>query len=96
MSPAPGQLAGLVDTVTVDLADQYTGVLVIDGRRDPGRPARTGHRLETISFRPGPDKEISRFRAGENTVVVKYWEGRLKDRPATDPSSFSWNFRAAA
>src|SRR6187455_858387 len=35
VSPEPNQITRLVDTVTVDLADQYTGVLVIDGIEIP-------------------------------------------------------------
>src|SRR5258707_1208269 len=35
VSPKPDELTSLVDTVSVDLADQYTGVLVIDGVEIP-------------------------------------------------------------
>ena len=35
VSPKPDSNTGLVDTVTVDLADRYTGVLVIDGVEIP-------------------------------------------------------------
>jgi hypothetical protein len=95
VSPEPNQLTGLVDTVTVDLADRYTGVLVIDGVEIPEDQLDRVVGIQTVSFRPGPDKAISRFRAGENVVVVKYWDGRLQDRPAK-PYSYSWNFRASA
>jgi hypothetical protein len=95
VSPEPNQLTGLIDTVTVDLADQYSGVLVVDGVEIPEDQLDRVVGIQTISFRPGPDKVISRFRAGENVVVVKYWNGRLQDRPAK-PYSFSWTFRASA
>jgi hypothetical protein len=95
ISPERAQLASPLDTVSVDLADQYTGVLVIDGIEIPEDQLERVVSLQTISFRPGPDKAISRYRAGENTVVVKYWRGRLQDRPG-NPYSFGWTFRASA
>jgi hypothetical protein len=96
ISPLPGQLTGLVDTVTVDLADRYTGVLVIDGVEIPEDQLERVAGIQTVSFRPGPGKEISAFRAGDNTVTVKYWNGRLVDRPTTGLYSYSWTFRASA
>jgi hypothetical protein len=94
ISPANGALAGLVDDVTVDLADNLTGVLVIDGREIPEDQLDRIAELGVITFRPGPDKEIPHYIAGENTVVVKYWP-RTKNRPQT-PASYGWRFRAAA
>ena len=95
ISPEPNQLTGPVDNVTVDLADQYTGVLVVDGVEIPEDQLDRVVGIQTVTFRPGRDKEISRFRPGQNTVVVRYWNGRLQDRPAK-PFSFSWSFRASA
>jgi hypothetical protein len=95
VSPQPDQITGLIDTVTVDLADRYSGVLVVDGIEIPEDELERVVGIQQVSFRPGPDKAISRFRAGENTVVVKYWNGRLQDRPA-QPYSFSWSFVAKA
>jgi hypothetical protein len=95
VSPEPDQITGLVDTVTVDLADQYSGVLVVDGVEIPEDELERVVGIQQVSFRPGPDKAFSRFRAGENTVVVRYWNGRLQDRPAK-PYSFSWSFVAKA
>ena len=95
ITPAPDQLSGLVDTVSATLRSGYTGVLVVDGVEIPEDQLERIPGLNQISFRPGPGREISRFRAGDNTVVVKYWEGLLKDRPA-NPFSYSWTFKAAA
>jgi hypothetical protein len=94
ISPENGALASLVDDVTVDLADRYTGVLVIDGVEIPEDQLNIVAELGVITFRPGPDKDISRFRAGENTVDVLYWP-RTKERPAK-PFRYSWRFKAAA
>jgi hypothetical protein len=95
VNPAPGELTGLIDTVAVDLADRYSGVLVIDGVEIPEDELERVVGIQTVSFRPGPGKAISRFRAGVNVVVVKYWNGRVQDRPAR-PFSYSWQFRASA
>jgi hypothetical protein len=96
VTPLPGALTGLVDTVSVDLADRYTGVLVIDGVEIPEDQLERVDGIQTVSFRPGPGKEFSQFRAGENTVTVKYWDGRLQDRPAKGLFSYSWTFQASA
>jgi hypothetical protein len=94
ISPERGALASLVDDVTVDLRDSLTGVLVIDGVEIPEDQLNRVSELGIISFRPGTNKEISRFRAGDNTVVVLYWP-RTKQRPKS-PASYGWRFRAAA
>lgn len=96
VSPNPGDITGLVDSVSVDLADRYTGVLVIDGVEIPEDQLQRVPGIQTISFRPGPGKEITAFRPGQNTVVVKYWNGRLVDRPAHGLFSYSWSFVAKA
>jgi hypothetical protein len=98
ISPERGELTSLVDTITVDLADTMTGVLVVDGHEIPEDQLERVVGLQQVSFRPGPGKDISRFRPGDNTVVVKYWPGRLQDRPANPAKlfSFGWTFRAAA
>jgi len=94
ISPERGELTGLVDDVTVDLRDDLQGELLIDSVRIPEDQLDTIEQLGRISFRPGPGKEFTRFLAGDNTVVVRYWP-RGEPRPEVPPS-FSWRFRAAA
>jgi hypothetical protein len=94
VSPAPGEITGLIDDVTVDLRDDLTGVLVIDGIEIPEDQLERTPELGIVTFRPGPGKELTQFRGGTNTVVVYYWPS-TKDRPA-HPSVHSWSFRAAA
>ena len=94
INPERGALTGLVDDVTVDLRNDLTGVLVLDGIEIPEDQLDRVPELGEVSFRPGPGKELTRFEVGENTVVVKYWP-RTKARPA-NPPSFGWRFRAAA
>jgi hypothetical protein len=94
ISPQRGELTGLIDDITVDLDDSYTGVIEVDGKEIPEDQLDRIEQLGVISFRPGPGKEIPRLIAGENTVVVLYWL-RTDPRPPK-PITFSWRFRAAA
>lgn len=97
ISPERGEITGLVDTITVDLRDDMTGVLVVDGIEIPEDQLERVVGLQQVIYRPGPGKDIPRFRAGDNTVVVKYWRGRLQDRPAESKLyTYGWTFRAAA
>jgi hypothetical protein len=95
ISPGRGELTGLVDTVTVDLRNDLTGVLVIDRVEIPEDELDRVKDLGQISFRPGPGKALTKLATGTNTVVVKYWSRRLAERPAK-PSSFGWSFEASA
>jgi hypothetical protein len=95
ISPERGQLTSLIDTITVDLRNDLTGVLVVDGVEIPEDELQRVKELGEISFRPGPDKIITRFRPGNNEVVVKYWSQKLTNRPA-NPPSYGWSFRASA
>src|SRR5438874_6810304 len=72
--PERGQLTGLVDTVSIDLADNLQGDMAVDGIPIPDDQLDTIPQLGVISFRPGPGKDLSRLLAGDNTVVVHYWQ----------------------
>ena len=95
VSPRPGELIRLQDTITADLRDGLTGVLLIDGAEVPLDQLEIVRPLSQISFRPGPDKELLRFEPGEHTATVLYWTGTQNDRPAK-VGSYSWRFRAGA
>jgi len=94
INPERGELTGLIDDVEVDLNDRYTGVLELDGVEIPEDQLDRIEQLGVIAFRPGPGKEFTKLRTGENTVVVHYWP-RTDPRPET-PLTFSWRFQAAA
>jgi hypothetical protein len=94
VSPRPGELARLQDTITADLRDDLTGVLVIDGAEVPEDQLERIIPLGAMSFRPGPDQDLARFEPGEHTVAVYYWP-QGKPRPS-NPSVYSWRFRAGA
>ena len=100
VSPEPGSIAGPIDTITVDLDDHRTGVLLVKKAgayvEIPEDQLDRVVELGQISFRPGPGKEITKFSAGENDVVVLFWsKTRVGGRPA-HPASYSWSFQVKA
>lgn len=95
VTPRPGELVRRQDTITADLRNGLTGVLLIDGREIPLDQLEIVKPLSQISFRPGPGKEIESLDAREHTATVLYWVGTQLDRP-TKVSSYSWRFRAGA
>lgn len=100
VSPAPGSIAGPIDTITVDLEDHLTGVLLVKKAgvyvEIPEDQLDRVPELGQISFRPGPGREITKFSAGENDVVVLYWsKTRVGGRP-THPASYPWTFQVKA
>jgi hypothetical protein len=94
VTPGPGELIRLQDTIVVDLRDNLTGVLLLDGAEVPEDQLDRVVPLGQLSFRPGPSKDLLQFEPGEHTAVVLYWP-QGKARPAT-PASYSWRFRAGA
>jgi hypothetical protein len=100
VTPAPGSIAGPIDTITVDLEDHLTGVLLVKKAgayvEIPEDQLDRVVELGQIGFRPGPGKEITKFAAGENDVVVLFWsKTRVGGRP-THPASYSWSFQVKA
>jgi hypothetical protein len=100
VSPEPGSIAGPIDTITVDLDDSLTGVLLVkqNGRyiEIPEDQLDRVVELGQVSFRPGPGKDITAFNVGETDVSVLYWsKTRIGGRPA-HPASYSWNFQVKA
>ena len=92
ITPERGEI--LQDEIVVDLSNNYTGVLVIDGAEVPEDQLTRVSDLGQVSFRPGPDKDVEKFSPGLHTVVVLYWvQGR--DRPPK-PDAFSWTFRSVS
>jgi hypothetical protein len=94
VSPAPGTQADRRTSVSVDLRDGLTGVLVIDRLRLPEDQLDYNAPQSIITFRPGSDAEFSDFEPGEHAVQVLYWKQGEEEPP--DPSSYGWTFRATA
>jgi hypothetical protein len=92
--PAPGSIVNPLEDIEVRLRPGLTGVLVLNGKRLPEDQQIIDAATSTITFRPGPGREVSRLAAGTNDVAVLYWK-QTEAEPAT-PGSFGWSFRAAA
>jgi hypothetical protein len=95
VSPRPGELIRPQDTITADLRDGLTGVLLIDGVEVPLDQLEIVKPLSQISFRPGPGKDLEKFQPREYTATVLYWIGTQADRPSK-VGSYSWPFRVGA
>jgi hypothetical protein len=100
VSPEPGSIAGPIDTITVDLDDHLTGVLLVKQAgayvEIPEDQLDRVTELGQLGFRPGPGKEITKFAAGETDVVVLFWsKTRVGGRP-DHPASYSWSFQVKA
>jgi hypothetical protein len=89
--PEPGSQVRVQDTVSVDLRDDLTGVLVVDGIELPENEISRIPSLGEISFRPGKGKVYERLEPGVHNVSVIYWP-QTKAR-ADGTSTFTWSFR---
>ena len=58
-------------TVGVDLRDQFTGQITIDGRLIPQDQITGDPSLGIILFAPGPGKEFTEFTKGPHTAVAR-------------------------
>jgi hypothetical protein len=70
VDPAPGEIIRVADTITADLRNDLTGVLLIDGAEVPEDQTDRVVPLGQISFRPGPDKDLAKFSPGLHTATV--------------------------
>jgi hypothetical protein len=100
VTPEPGSIAGPIDTITADLDNSLTGVLLVKQNGSyveiPEDQLSRVVELGQVSFRPGPGKEITRFPPGETDVSVLYWsKTRAGGRPQ-HPNSYSWSFQVKA
>ena len=76
--------------VGFDLANEYTGVLLVDGEEIPEDQLVRVDALSQAFFQPGAGKDIETFRAGVHSATVVYWPRALTRDEA---ESFTWIFR---
>ena len=94
--PGRGSIVNPLDDIEVHLRRGLTGVLVLNGLRLPEDQLVIDNATSTITFRPGPGKEIERLPAGTNNVSVLYWRQTEPEPPPGERDSFGWSFRVAA
>ena len=80
------------EAVGADLADNYTGVLIIDGHEIPEDQLTRVVELGQVMFQPGPGKEFTEFSPGRHRIEVIYWK-QIDQRLPTSPG-YTWQFTA--
>ena len=96
--PTPGAVIRPQEDVGADLKDTYTGALFIDDQRIPEDQTKIIPGLGQVSFRPGPNKEITALRPGHHYATIHYWPQEKGDedaaRAAGAVKSYTWQFTA--
>lgn len=88
--PADGSLVSPQAQVGVDLLDDHTGVLAIDGREIPEDQLVRVDSLGQLFFSPGEDRDIEAFEPGRHSITVSYWP-KTQTRDAAE--DFTWQFQ---
>jgi len=92
--PKPGDLVSPQSTIGVNLRDDLTGLLELDGTEIPLDEVVNQTTVGIIEFTPGPDKELTKFSPGTHRITVVYWP-RSSTR-AKGSTSYSWQFKVGA
>ncbi|HVM53220.1 MAG TPA: hypothetical protein VM262_08495 [Acidimicrobiales bacterium] len=77
--------------IGIDLAEGWTGELVINGIPIPDDQLRRNDPLNQLFFTPGEGREIERLDAGQVTVVARIWrpvDGETREQAR----EVSWSF----
>jgi len=91
--PVAGSLITPQGDVGADLADDLTGLLIIDGDEVPLDQLTRVEPLGQVFFSPGPGQYLRAFEPGTHSVTVVYWE---RTKTQADASSFTWQFRVGS
>ena len=96
--PRPGSVIRPQDDVGAQLKDNYSGALFIDDIRIPDTDAKIERSLGQVSFRPGPQKEITELRPGAHHATILFWPQEKGDEDAARAAgvikSYTWQFTA--
>lgn len=68
-------------SVGIDLASDWTGVLVVNGVEIPEDELQVTDELGLVQYTPGPDKAVEQLQAGVNTITAVVWP-RAQSREA--------------
>src|SRR6476469_5168195 len=71
--PKPGDLVSPQSAIGVNLRDDLTGALQLDGIEIPLDQVVEQPTVGIITFKPGPDKELSKLPQGQHKITVLYW-----------------------
>jgi hypothetical protein len=92
--PKPGDLVSPQSTIGVNLRDDLTGALQLDGVEIPQDQVVEQPTVGIITFKPGPDKDLGKLPQGSHTITVLYWaRSSTREKGAT---AYSWSFKVGA
>ncbi len=91
VEPTPGGLLRPTSEIKVDLADGYTGRLLIDGKAIPNDEIILVLSLGQITYQPSAGKTFPAFEAGPHTAQVIYW--KAEEAENINPQNYTWDFR---
>jgi hypothetical protein len=92
--PKPGDLVSPQSTIGVNLRDDLTGALQLDGVEIPKDQVAEQATVGIITFTPGTEKELSKLPPGSHTITVVYWSrSSTREKGAT---AYTWSFKVGA
>jgi hypothetical protein len=74
ITPANGDKTLQNGQISIDLLTGWDARLTVDGKTIPDDQLKKVPQQGTIVFNPGPGKELEYFPAGQNCVVMTYWQ----------------------
>lgn len=90
--PAQGSQALRQTEVGIDLAPEWTAVLIVNGTEIPEDQLRRVDAQNQVFFTPGPGKEIEQLGAGAVAVVALVWRPVAGESRA-DADTVRWTFQ---
>jgi hypothetical protein len=94
-SPVDGAIETSQITITVDLRDDYSGALIVDGVEIPLDQTQGGAAaIGVLTYRPTADSATGELQPGPHRVAVEYWP--TTQPRATSSRTFRWEFRTSA
>ncbi|MBP9115567.1 MAG: hypothetical protein KBF89_04415 [Acidimicrobiia bacterium] len=91
VDPTPGGLLRPTSEVSVNLADGFTGRLLIDGKAIPDDQVIVVKSLGQITYQPSAGKVFPFFEAGPHNAQVIYW--KVDESENINPQTYTWDFR---
>ena len=87
--PTPDAKVLQQETIGIDLAPGYTGVLALDGTPIPEDQLVEVPAINQITFTPGPTQDYEQLPAGQHCLTATYWPSSTGP---SDSTTRSWCF----
>lgn len=91
ITPARSAVVRPFEDIGADLADDQTGVLLLDGTELAEDQLKRVEELGQVIFRPGPGQDPEKLSPGFHTATVLYWR---QDATRDQARSYTWSFKA--